>query len=205
MQEIKDLNTYRLSLKEKIVEAATKAFLARGVKAVKMDDIATSLSISKRTVYEIFGDKESLLFESVKMGFEKRQAFMVDFSETHNVMEVVMEVYRQKVEDYQSINYRFYEDLRFYPQVMKYLDDVHQKSHHLFISFMQRGVIEGYFRSDVNYELIGKMFDSIGKYVACEGLYTQYPYEELLSNLMLVPFRGFCTAKGVKILDDVKK
>lgn len=38
-----------------------KQFLSKGVKAVKMDDIAMSLSISKRTLYEIFADKEDLL------------------------------------------------------------------------------------------------------------------------------------------------
>ena len=56
MQEIKDLTAYRQSLKGKILETATKAFLSRGIKAVKMDDIASILSISKRTVYELYGD-----------------------------------------------------------------------------------------------------------------------------------------------------
>ncbi len=36
-------------------------FYKRGVKAVKMDEISRGLHVSKRTVYEIFGDKEELL------------------------------------------------------------------------------------------------------------------------------------------------
>ena len=57
MQEIKDLNAYRTSLKDKILEAAMDAFTKNGIRAVKMDDIAMSLSISKRTLYEIYGGK----------------------------------------------------------------------------------------------------------------------------------------------------
>lgn len=205
MQEIKDLSVYRQSLKSKILETAKMAFLTRGIKAVKMDDIASSLSISKRTIYEIYGDKESLLFACIRDGYEKRQAFLRDFSEHHNVMEIVFEVYRHKVEDLQTVHYSFYEDVSLYPQVMEYIEKMHLNSQHFFISFMQRGVKEGFFRKEVNYELISKMFDSIGRYVAQEGLYAQYPFDELLSNLMLVPLRGLCTAKGIKILDSVKK
>ena len=54
MQEIKETTAYKKSLKGRIMETAMKAFAERGVKAVKMDDIAQMLSISKRTLYEIY-------------------------------------------------------------------------------------------------------------------------------------------------------
>lgn len=205
MQEIKDLTAYRLSLKDKIVPVAMKAFLSNGIKAVKMSDIASALSISKRTLYEIYDDKESLLFACVRQCHQQRQEHLRLFSVRHNVIEIVLEVYRRKVEEMNTTNYAFYQDIHLYPKVMKYVEQVHANAHDLFITFIRRGIKEGYFRKDVNYELISRMFDSIGEYVAKEGLYAQYPYEELLSNLMLVPFRGFCTSKGVKVLDSVKE
>ena len=205
MQEIKDLTAYRLSLKDKIMATAMSAFLTNGIKAVKMDDVASALSISKRTLYEIYGDKESLLFACIRQRHQGQQEYLRSFSEQHNVIEIVLEVYRRKVEELNATNYAFYQDIHLYPKVMAYVEQVRANSHDLFISFISRGVKEGYFRKDVNYELISKMFDSIGEYVAREGLYAQYPYEELIANLMLVPFRGFCTSKGVKVLDSVKK
>lgn len=48
--------------KEKIVAQAMQIFLKQGIKAVRMDDIAQMMGISKRTLYELFGDKETLLF-----------------------------------------------------------------------------------------------------------------------------------------------
>ena len=47
-----------MTQRELIVEQAAKMFVNQGVKAVRMDDIAHELSISKRTLYELFGDKE---------------------------------------------------------------------------------------------------------------------------------------------------
>ena len=50
--------TPRPELRERIIETAVKAFAAQGIKSITMDDIATSLGISKRTLYEVFPDKE---------------------------------------------------------------------------------------------------------------------------------------------------
>ena len=56
---------YRQELKERILNTATVMFHKHGIKSVKMDDIASHLSISKRTLYEIYANKEDLLFEVV--------------------------------------------------------------------------------------------------------------------------------------------
>ena len=53
MQENKNLSTYRLGLKGKILDTAMKMFAKNGIKAVRMDDIAHALNISKRTMYEL--------------------------------------------------------------------------------------------------------------------------------------------------------
>ena len=50
-----------------IIGKALELFTSRGIKEVKMDDIASLLSVSKRTIYELFGDKEQLLFESLML------------------------------------------------------------------------------------------------------------------------------------------
>ena len=52
---------YRQELKGKILQTAMEEFTQKGVRAVKMDDIATRLSISKRTLYEIYSNKEDFV------------------------------------------------------------------------------------------------------------------------------------------------
>ena len=50
-------------IKEQIMLTAFDLFSEHGIKNVSMDDIAHNASISKRTLYELFEDKETLLTE----------------------------------------------------------------------------------------------------------------------------------------------
>ena len=47
-----------MSQRDYIIDKATEMFVSQGIKSVRMDDIAQSLGVSKRTLYEMFGDKE---------------------------------------------------------------------------------------------------------------------------------------------------
>lgn len=48
-------------LEDKILKHSTKLYLKYGLRSVSMDDIARSLSISKKTLYQYVGNKESLI------------------------------------------------------------------------------------------------------------------------------------------------
>ena len=52
------MTTHRESLHDRILDVAMSLFLEHGIRAVRMDDIANHLSISKRTLYEVFSNKE---------------------------------------------------------------------------------------------------------------------------------------------------
>lgn len=67
-----EINQYRQELKDRIISYAMPEFYKRGVKAVKMDEISQGLHVSKRTVYEIFGDKEELLLAGMMRQLEKK-------------------------------------------------------------------------------------------------------------------------------------
>ena len=49
--------------RETIIQLAAEMFVGQGIKAVRMDDIARHIGVSKRTIYEQFGDKEELLYQ----------------------------------------------------------------------------------------------------------------------------------------------
>ena len=92
MQEIRETTAYKKSLKGRILEAAMKAFAQRGVKAVKMDDIAQMLSISKRTLYEIYKDKEELLYQGVVQYDQNNRQYLAAFVEqASSVMDIIIE------------------------------------------------------------------------------------------------------------------
>ena len=63
-----------MSQKEYIIERTSQMFVASGIKAVRMDDIAQTLGVSKRTLYEMFGDKEELLYLCMTHFLEQQRA-----------------------------------------------------------------------------------------------------------------------------------
>ncbi len=202
MQEKQHITSYRQSLKGRILNTAMEMFVTHGIKAVKMDDIAASLGISKRTLYEIYENKEVLLFEGVKSQNESMKAQTRAFAlNADNVMDIVLFIYRLKNQEIHDTLPQFYEDIQKYTSVTAYLEQQRQASQQDFLSFMQRGVKEGYFRADVNYGLVSLLFEALGGYMREHRLYQQYSSRELFNSVLLVMFRGLCTPKGVDVLD----
>lgn len=52
-------------VRKQIISVAAEMFHQQGIRSVTMDDIAHRLCMSKRTLYQIFADKESLLLACV--------------------------------------------------------------------------------------------------------------------------------------------
>ena len=203
MQDLKETTCHRAVLRERIMDTAMMAFSERGVKAVKMDDIAAMLGISKRTLYEIFEDKETLLFQGVVKLDRQRQEHLFDYAEQgHHVIDIIMEACRIKVAEMRSVNAVFYEDIMKYPQVEAYVRNEHERALADFLKFMQRGVDEGYLRPDINYDLIPHILDAFALYVKSNKLIRKYSIEDIFRNMLLVALRGICTAKGVEAVDE---
>ena len=201
MQEIKNFTDYKLQLMDRILDTVIAAVTTRGIKAVKMDDVAAQLGISKRTLYEIYDDKETLVLEGVKHYQNAKMAALNRYAATHNVLDIVIYLYERHIKESKTINPLFYEDMAKYPRVVDYLKEREQKSRASFQQFMQRGVEEGLFRDDVDYSIVSHVFEALGSYMRDKRLYQQYTFQELFFNMLFVSLRGVCTLKGIDRLD----
>jgi AcrR family transcriptional regulator len=203
MQEIKETTAYKKSLTGRILEAAMKAFAERGVKAVRMDDVSQMLSISKRTLYELYTDKEELLYQGVvKYDQDNRKHLTAFIEQASSVMDIIIETYQRRVVSIGSVNPQFYEDIQKYPKVVEYLNKEREHAYDQFLGFLQRGVREGYFREDVDYELVTQMFNAINTFVMNQHLLSRYSIQQVFANMLLVPLRGFCTEKGLQVIEN---
>lgn len=206
MQELKSLSAYRQELKGKILDTAMTLFAKNGIKAVKMDDIARALNISKRTIYELYENKEVILFEGIKRYNQRREEEMSQFVKGNtNVMDIILNVYKVKVEEFRFTNPLFYDDLEKYPDVMAYLEKSRDENRKELIAFLNKGVKEGYFREDINNDLVTILFDSIGQLFLQKRLYARFSIESVLNNIMFISLRGICTIKGIEVLDNFLK
>lgn len=178
---------YRIELRERILTIAMKEFHQRGLRAVKMDDIAKKLGISKRTLYEIFADKETLLFECVKYCCEKEhEEIMARKADTRvDIMDQLIDYTRIRISYMTDASPTFFSELRRYGRVVDYL----QK--------------DGYIRSDIDMELLGKIFDLTVSAIMQAELYKQFDIHRIFQNFLFVWVRGISTEKGIKKIDRI--
>ena len=55
-----------MAQKEHIIARAAEMFVEQGIKSVRMDDIASAIGVSKRTLYEMFESKDELLYLAIR-------------------------------------------------------------------------------------------------------------------------------------------
>lgn len=145
----------RVELRERIITAATEAFTSKGIKSITMDDIAAALGISKRTLYEVFSDKESLLKECILKAQADRDKYLQKvFEQSHNVLEVILAVFQKSIEMFHQTNKRFFEDIKKYPKVYEMMKNRQDSDSMKTMSFFKTGVEQGIFRSDVNFAIV---------------------------------------------------
>lgn len=194
---------YKLELRNRILKAAMTEFLHKGVKSVKMDDIANTLAISKRTLYEIYSNKEELLLEAVRIHEQKFNDHMLQYSldKNHNVMDIIIEFYKKKLLSIADVSPLFLVELRKYKQVVEYLERMNAERHNNALLFFHRGVKEGFFRSDLNFDIILKTSSASANYAMETQMYKNYSITAIMHNTIFLYLRGICTTKGIKELD----
>lgn len=203
MPDTKRTSEYKEGLKDVILDTAMTLFVTNGIKAVRMDDIAAKLSISKRTLYEIYGTKCDLLLECIKKFTQYEIGLFEDIGNTgKDVIEIIMRSYKLKLEQSKFVNPMFYEDIDKYPKIMEYLSQDNDIKQARFISFIKRGVAEGYFRSDLNINLVGIMFESMPDFIKRNKLHATYTLPEIFHNIVFLAVRGLCTTKGLDAIDN---
>jgi hypothetical protein len=89
-----------------------------------------------------------------------------------------------------------------YPRVLGFLEKDRKERHQQFVDFLLRGVSEGYFRADLDYELVSQLFSSMTHHVISAQLFSEHSLEHIFHNLVFVTLRGICTQKGIEILDE---
>lgn len=190
-------------VKEHVISAAAKAFMQKGIRTVRMDDIAAGLSISKRTLYELFHDKEDLLLDVMKLHREGMQEYMTQVaSKAENVLEVILKFYQRSAQDFQNTNRTFFEDIKKYPKVMAYINESRKENLDSAMAFYRKGVDQGIFRNDVNYDIVQAMVSEQMGLLLRSEICQSYSPAEIYETVVFMHMRGISTEKGLKIVDD---
>ena len=193
--------------REKIIQRASEMFVEFGVKSVRMDDVAQDLAISKRTLYELFADKQELLYHSISRVMRNEAEVIrskVDIKEKG--IPALFEIFEMMVARSQ-VRTRIMENLqKFYPEVFERVMKENRdlglaQLREQLLSLVELGLVD----TNVNIDLAVTMFyyTSMGlirrhsKLVLPEGVSEESAYAYMVVNF----FRGIATLKGVEQID----
>ena len=197
-------------MKEKILEAADDLFIRYGVKGVTMDDIAKELSISKKTIYQYFKDKKEIVREFTLNQCERRKD---DFDripkEATNSIEGLIMTSKCIRENILELNPSLLMDIK------KYYNDAWQ----IFIAFKEtvfyksiqdtilRGIEEGYFREEINPEILSIMRMQEVQNCFDAKIYPRdkFSFKEVQLQLLDHFIHGLLTCEGKDVLDKYLK
>ncbi|SHF60711.1 transcriptional regulator, TetR family [Bacteroides faecichinchillae] len=193
----------RAELRERIIMTSTEAFTSKGIKCITMDDIAAALGISKRTLYEVFADKETLLKESILKIQQDRDKYLQEvYEHSSNVLEVILAVFQKSIEIFHKTNKRFFEDIKKYPKVYAMMQDRQDSDSEKTMFFFKSGVEQGIFRSDVNFAIVNLLVREQFDVLLNTDICSEYPFIEVYESIMFTYIRGISTEKGAKVLED---
>ncbi|MBP3574459.1 MAG: TetR/AcrR family transcriptional regulator [Prevotella sp.] len=195
---------YRKDLRVKILDVSVEMFREKGFRAVKMDDVARHLCISKRTLYEIYPNKEDLVFEAIRKGVvrmhEQLKQRIFDGGDT---MDVLIEYFKMRIEEAERINPAIIDDVRAYPKIKEFFEQYKQENSNISVEFLRRGQMEGYFRNDVNINIVSYIYRAISDSMSISQFHKQFPLTELLRVLVVIFARGLCTPAGMARIDEM--
>ncbi len=191
-----------IEVKTRILAQAEEMFLRHGFAKVTMDEIASSLGMSKKTLYKFFSGKENLVLELIK----SRQCE----SESH-----VNEIWADPELDFvgklkKMMNYigkqsskvrgPLFEDLRkSMPEIWNEVHDFNKiKGLQKAVELFQKGVDSGAFRNDIGQEIVILIYSRAIQGIINPETLSQLPFSanQAVETIFKVIFEGILTEEG---------
>ena len=194
-----------MDLRERIIESAAHLFKMYGTKSVTMDSLASHIGVSKRTIYEVFADKDDLL-EAVLQNMAGKQRDLLNriLEESDNAIDAIFKLLEINRDHFQTMSPAFQSDLKKYHAevLMKKADKYEMPGYKENIKIVERGINEKLFRQDINPVLVNVCLYSLGKMIMDNDL---YPFEtftrkEVIKNVFINYLRGISTPEGLEMI-----
>ena len=199
-----------MDYRQKILEEAALMFRTYGIRAVTMDMLAGQMNISKRTIYEVFKDKDELLQGVlVWMNEMQKEKFAEVLQRSENVIEAIFRIIDIMMDHFQKISPAFQMDLK---RIHREAFENAEKQNSIpYITnnseILKKGIEQGLFRGDINVELTNKCMLEVAKMTVDKEVFPpdDFPGKEVVKNFYINYLRGISTPKGLELIDRYDK
>ncbi len=199
-----------IETKEKIIKGAEGLFTKYGIRSISMDDIARHLSVSKKTLYQHFADKDELVNVVLHVHLAEQtkvhESIAIGSKNAVEELHKIALVLRQQMEENN-------------PSLLFDIQKYHTKAWALWVDYknniirfavvrnLKQGIEEGYFRPEVDPEIFASFRLATIEDCCNETIFPKGKFK--LADVQAQVFEhfifGLCTEKGKKLYQKYKE
>jgi TetR/AcrR family transcriptional regulator, cholesterol catabolism regulator len=196
--------------KEKILHGAVELFMKYGLRSISMDDIARHLTVSKKTLYQHFADKEDLITLVLATHIEvNRKQYEAIAKNAKNAIDELAQISVCLRKDMTETNPSVLFDLqKFHPKAWEvWLNHKNKYIYQEVVRNIKQGIEEGYYRADVNPEVLAAIRIELISMGFDQTIFPQSSFSlaEVQSQIFDHFVYGLCTDKGKKLYQKHKE
>lgn len=196
-------------MKDEITDIAEELIYKGGIASLTMDELASRMGISKKTIYQCFDSKQDLVDYMVMRRLNQTVSKIDEAMKSHhNVIHVFVRIMRLMPEIMGDINPVVFDELRSkYRATWKRLEEF--KTKHLserLMELLEKGKKQGYFRKNIHSEILVQM-----RFLQVESTFNskaypfqKYAFDEIHTQLLEHFLCGICTLKGLELYEKLK-
>jgi predicted transcriptional regulator len=193
-----------LEIKERIIAKAREQFFRYGIKSVTMDDIASELGISKKTIYQHFEDKDELVYQLMLTEIATDECEWDELNKgSSNVVEKTMKSMDLCKDSFTEINpSAFFDIKKYHPRTWKLFQEHKEKFvFEMIKKDLVEGIEQGFFRADIKVDILTRMRLEQVEMGFDPNIFPPSKFKMVDVQLTLLDhfMRGMLTEKGLEI------
>lgn len=194
-----------MKILDKIVSTSERLFMNHGFKSTSMDDIATELRVSKKTIYKHIHTKDNLIYITLSRYLENEKAILGKIaSESDNAVEEIIGIGRHIINITRKLKPALIFDLKKYGKRHWQLIEEHHFNfiQQVIMNNLERGVKEALFRKNIRTDIIAKLYVGKSIIIADESNFPLklISWDQLLKEHLLYHLYGVLSEEGIKLV-----
>lgn len=196
-------------MQEEYLEKISELFLTYGLRSSSMDEIATHLKISKKTLYEIFENKDDLVNQVMLYRQNKEEKEFYARISGKDPIKIIMIIQSLVLDSINSsATFNIYDLKKYHPNVYEILIRHHTEKWQDFITeILSEGIKSGLFRKDIDLDLETYMFGYLMMHLKQPEIAKNlgFPLKTIIHSLCNNFIRAMATPKGIEIFENYNK
>ena len=195
-------------MEDTILQSSCQLFSRYGIQQLRMDDLATHLAISKKTLYRVYPSRQALIEGVVALFIESHRKDLEAVQQSEqDTLEQLAGYIQSLVNQYKTWSPLFFADLKkHFPQLW---DNVRTEIGQLVLDLLrknlEKGILEGVYRGSIHPALLVTLWQQHfhHDYHYCQQLSNDYSKEEVFRQSIYLFLYGIISPSYIPRLENM--